>query len=107
MVQSRRTFTREFKFQIIREIELGATVAEISRRHDIHPTVIHKWYRLYKKDRNGAFGKVPKNEVKAEEAERRIAELERLAGRLAMENDILKKALKALENISDQNNGAK
>jgi hypothetical protein len=24
-----------------------------------------------------------------------------------MENDILKKALKALENISDQNNGAK
>jgi transposase len=43
MALKRRLFTREFKLQVLREIQAGKSVAQASREHQLHPTLISKW----------------------------------------------------------------
>jgi transposase len=40
MALKRRRFTREFKLQVLREIEAGKTIAQAAREHEIHPNLI-------------------------------------------------------------------
>ncbi len=92
-MRSRRTFTREFKVNLLRELENGKSTAEISRRHSIHPSLISKWRREYRDDPGEAFsgcGNLYKEDAK-------IAERERLIGQLYAENALLKKAIADLE----------
>lgn len=89
----RRRFTREFKLQVVREIEAGKPVAQAAREHQIHPTLIRRWEKEHLRYAEQAFagnGNRYKDEA-------RIAELERLVGQLTMENALLKKALLRLE----------
>jgi transposase len=44
-VLKRRTFTREFKLQVIREIEAGKTQAQVAREYQISDNTISKWRR--------------------------------------------------------------
>jgi len=89
MARRRRRFTREFKVQVLNEITAGKTIAQAAREHNIHETLICKWRKDYEKDPEAAF---PGN-GNPTSAEAKIAELERMVGRLTMENDLLKKAL--------------
>ena len=43
----KRKFSKEFKIQIIHEIENGTPVAQISRQHEIQESLIHKWRKLF------------------------------------------------------------
>jgi transposase len=98
MVKKRRRFTREFKINVIREIEQGIKQAEVCRKYDIHPVMVNRWMKEFHKYPDSAFrgnGHQYKDEA-------RIAELERLVGKLYAENDFLKKALHALENKKNQ-----
>lgn len=93
MSLKRRQFTKEFKLQIIREVEAGKSVAQAAREHQLHPNTIIKWRRLHQQYAERAFsgnGQTYKDEA-------RIAELERLIGQMAMENALLKKALSRFE----------
>lgn len=94
MAVTRREFSREFKLQVVREIAAGKTQAQVAREHHIHQTVISRWCREHRKHKDRAFpGKAwatPTNEA-------RMANLERMVGRLTMENDLLKKVLQKLE----------
>jgi transposase len=93
MTLKRRQFTKEFKLQVIREIEAGKTVAQAAREHQLHPNTIIKWRQLHQQYAERAFagnGQTYKDEA-------RIAELERLVGQVTMENSLLKKALSRLE----------
>lgn len=36
----RRIFTKEFKQQVIREVQAGKPVAQAAREHDLHPNLI-------------------------------------------------------------------
>lgn len=93
MSLKRRQFTKEFKLQIIREIEAGKAVAQAAREHQLHPNTILKWRKLHQQYAERAFsghGQTYKDEA-------RIAELERMVGQLTMENALLKKALSRLE----------
>ncbi len=92
MVRPRRTFSKEFKLQIIRELEGSTTVAHLVREHGIDGSVITRWHREYQKHGEKAFegsGCTYKEEA-------RIAELERMVGKLTMENAFLKKTLERL-----------
>jgi transposase len=51
----RRKFSKEFKIQIIREIDNGIPVAQLSRQHQIHESLIHKWRKQFQKDPVNAF----------------------------------------------------
>lgn len=97
MSKERRKFSREFKIKVIQAYESGVSAVELSRQFEIHPNVIYGWSREYRKDPNHAFSS--HDHDNPENQDRRIAELERLVGRLSLENDFLKKALSHAKNI--------
>jgi len=89
----RRQHSRDFKISLIRSIEAGKPLAQVARENNIHPGLITKWIKDYADDPENAF----KGNGKPYKEEAMMAELERTIGRLYVENDFLKKALKALE----------
>jgi transposase len=92
MVRTHRTYSKEFKLQVVRELAGEKTVAQLVREHQIDNTVISRWYREYEKHGEKAFG--GRGRTYKEKA--RIAELERMVGKLTMENAFLKKTLERL-----------
>ena len=93
MALKRRRFSREFKLQVVRELEAGKPPAQAAREYQIHPTLILRWRQEHLRDAERAFmgnGRLHKDEA-------RIVELERMIGQLTMENALLKKALLRLE----------
>ena len=95
-VVKRRTFTREFKVQVVREIEAGKTQAQVAREYQITDNTISKWRREQRQYKERAFA--GRGHAYTDEA--RVNELERMVGRLTMENDFLKKLLAKLETES-------
>lgn len=93
MALKRRRFTREFKLQVVREVEAGRTPAQAAREYQVHPTLIVRWPKEHLQYAERAF--LGNGRFYQEEA--RLAELERLLGQLTMENALLKKALLRLE----------
>jgi len=93
MALKRRQFTREFKLQVVREVDAGKPMAQIARQHQINPNTIAKWRKQLRQYPQTAFA----GSGRAYTDEARVAELERMVGRLTMENDLLKKALALLD----------
>ena len=69
-----RSYSIEFKRQVAQEYLAGETLHGLAKRHDISRNLVRIWVAKYE----------------AEEA--RIAALERLVGKLALENEFLKGA---------------
>ena len=103
MALKRRQFTREFKLQVVREVDAGKPMAQVARQHQLNPTVA-KWRKQLRQYPQTAFA----GHGHAYTDEARVAELERIVGRLTMENDLLKKALALLDEqaSSKTKNGA-
>jgi transposase len=93
MTVKRRKFSRDFKLQVVREVEAGKAQALIAREHDISQYLISRWCRQHRRYKDRAFS----GNGRAHTDEARIATLERMVGRLTMENDLLKKLLQKLE----------
>lgn len=93
MSLKRRQFTREFKLQVIHELEAGKALAQAAREYQLHPSLLAKWRTAHRHYAERAFA----GNGHRYRDEARIAELERLVGQLAMENALLKKALLRLE----------
>ena len=93
MALKRREFTREFKLEVVAEVEAGKPMAQVAREHQLNPNTVAKWRKQLRKYPDTAFA--GRGNAYTEEA--RVAELERMVGRLAMENDLLKKALQTLD----------
>ena len=91
-MKPRRTFTREFKLSILRELETKST-AQVSKEHNIHPMLTSKWKNDYEKNPHGAFS--GKGNLWKEEA--KIAQYEKLIGQLYAENAFLKKTSTILQ----------
>ena len=89
----RRVFTREFKFQVLREVAAGKSQAQAAREYQLYESTINKWREQQAKYKDKAFA----GAGRAYTDEARINELERMVGRLALENDFLKKLLQKLE----------
>ena len=88
-MRERRRFSAAFKRQVIGELlSGGCTLAQLSRRHDVSPGLILYWKKRYEE---GGSAEGPSQSEKRSLA--RIAELERMVGRLTMENELLKKAV--------------
>jgi transposase len=93
MAVKRRQFKRDFKLQVVREVEGGKSQAQIAREHEINQHLISRWCRQHRKYKDRAFT----GNGRAYSDEARIANLERKVGQLTMENDLLKKVLQKLE----------
>ena len=78
---NRRKFTREFKEAAVRRLELGASVAEVSRACEVNANVLHRWRRELREFGVKAF--TGRGRSRADE--NRIAALERKVGQQAVE----------------------
>jgi transposase len=92
----RRNYSREFKLKVLREIEAGKSQAQAAREYQLSETAIYKWRQQFNKYKEQAFA----GRGKAYTDEARVHELERMVGRLALENDFLKKLLERLQSGS-------
>lgn len=93
MALKRRQFTREFKLQVVREVEAGKALAQAAREYQLHPSLIAQWRQAHQQYAEQAFA----GNGQRYKEEARITELERLVGQLTLENALLKKALLRLE----------
>src|ERR1700674_1630411 len=93
MSMSRRQFTKEFKEAAVRRLELGASLAEVSRGCEVNPNVLHRWKRELHEHGVTPFT----GQGKVREEESGVAELERKIGRQAMQNDFLRSFLQHAE----------
>ena len=86
-----RTHSIEFKRQVAQDYLAGETLHSLARRHDLSRNLIRIWIQKFE---GGAFDDeaVAVDTIEAYEA--RIAALERLVGRQALEIEFLKGALK-------------
>jgi len=83
-----RKFTPEFKVRVVLEILTGAKrPSEVCREHHLKDSLVLKWRRTFAENAARVFEQPDRSVDRA-----RIDELERMVGRLALENDILKKA---------------
>jgi transposase len=98
MSLKRRKHTREFKLQVLREIEAGKSIVAVAREHESHPALITKWQNNHAKYAESAFA----GNGRSYKDEARIGELERKVGQLTLENDFLKKALQRLEMLKQE-----
>jgi len=87
----RRTFTPDFKLEAVLDTMWGEkTVAQICRERDLPESLLYKWRDAFFERAPAIFAdqRSSGNDPHAE----RIAELERMVGKLTMEIDVLKKA---------------
>jgi transposase len=89
MSLKRRIFTKDFKLQVIRQVQAGKSIAQAAREHELHPNLIAKWQKLHEQYAQNAF----QGNGHAYTEDAKVAELERLIGQLTIENSLLKKVL--------------
>jgi transposase-like protein len=88
-MRTRRQFTAEFKAQRVLEVLSGRkSAAEVCREHQVKPDLLSRW----KADFVAQAPSVFRGEEHSQQAEQRIAELERMVGRLTVELEVAKKA---------------
>lgn len=92
----RRTFSRDFKLKVLREVDAGKSQAQAAREYQLTETSIYKWRQQFAKYKAKAFA----GRGRAYTEEARLNELERKVGQLTMENDFLKKLLQKLADES-------
>jgi len=86
----RRKFDGEFKAKVVLELISGKkSLSEASREYSIKDTVLSRWRREFV-ERAGEIFEQPKD---IQDKEARIAELERMVGRLTMQAELSKKAV--------------
>jgi transposase-like protein len=99
-MSKRRTFTPEFKAQVVLEELTGVKdKAEICREHQLRSQVFTRWKTEFLERAPEIFATQPS---RGDEQER-IAELERMVGRLTMELEAAKKASNVLSSLSSRN----
>ena len=85
----RRRFTPEFKARVVLELISGArSQAEVCRQHNLKPQVVSRWKVEFLNKAAGVF----QSEEQRSTEQARIAELERMVGRLTLELEVAKKA---------------
>jgi transposase len=84
--RERRTFTQEFKLQLVKLYENGKPRSEIIREYDLTPSAFDKWVKQYHK--SGSF----REQDNRSPEEQELIKLRKENQRLMMENDILKQA---------------
>jgi transposase len=85
----RRSFTAEFKAQVVLEVLSGTrSQAEAARQHKLKPELICRWKEIALEGLETLF----RGGEQRDQDQDRIAELERMVGRLTMELEVAKKA---------------
>jgi transposase-like protein len=87
-----RSHSTEFKRQVAQEFIAGDTLHALASRHDVSRNLIRIWVRKFE---SGAFDDDARAADLLQDYEAKIAALERMVGRQALEIEFLKGALKS------------
>jgi transposase len=107
-----RVFKVEFRIAVAQRILNGESVSSLSNQYKIKRSLLYRWRDAYREKGKAGFGQPrgPKPGWKrnaiaepSTTAEERIAELERRLGRMALENDFLKRAFKRVKEARSKN----
>ena len=99
-MNKRRTFTPQFKSQVVLQLLSGErNMAELCREHQRTSQLIGAWKQQFLAAATQAF----ENETTNNQEPARIAELERMVGKLTMELEIAKKASHLLNGMRGRN----
>lgn len=95
-----RKFTAQFKSQVVLQLLTGErSLAELCREHQFSSQTMGNWKQQFLAAAPQALEKGGESSAEQE----RIAELERLVGKLTMELEIAKKASYLLSGMRDRN----
>ncbi|MCS5428486.1 transposase [Staphylococcus aureus] len=86
MEKKRRTFSPEFKLQMVQLFKNGKSRKDIIQEYTLTPSALDKWIKDY--DKTGSF----KHQDNLSEDEKELKRLRKENKQLKMENDILKQA---------------
>jgi transposase-like protein len=104
MAKKRRTFSAEFKLDTVLEGVRGEkTIAQICREREITDSLYYKWRDQFYDRAVAIFNDGRQAEQRNNDLEGQIADLERIIGRLTVENEILKKARSWLDTQRGRN----
>ena len=93
MSKKRRQYSAEFKLDTVMEgIRGEKPIAQICRERNISDSLYYKWRDLFKDHAPEIFVRQDQKDQMVSEQEARIADLERMVGRLTMELEVAKKA---------------
>src|SRR5262245_59409517 len=94
--RTRRSFTPQFKAEVVLAALTGAhTQAELCRSHGLKPELLALWKKTFLQRMPLVF----QGEQQDSHEAARVAELERLVGRLTLEVDVLTKASALLPSV--------
>ncbi len=97
-MKNQRSFSLEFKRQVVEELLSGESrPAQICRRYNIWSSVLYHWKKQYLR---GRLNNEPTEEAALRD---RIEKLERLVGKLTLENELLKRGLQNSLSRSQRN----
>lgn len=100
MPRQRRNFTPELKTEVVLEVLTGVkSTAAVCRERKLKESVVSRWKTEFL-ERAGEIFAPPDAQVAQAE---RIAELERLVGRLTLEQEVAKKACGLFSSLSRRN----
>jgi transposase len=89
----RRRFSAEFKARVALDALVGdQTLAELAKKHDVHPNMIAAWKRQAKEMLPSLFARGQTPAAADREAE--IQKLHEKIGQLTVENDFLARAFR-------------
>ncbi len=91
MPRSHRRHSTAFKRQVVEEYHAGSTLRALSKRHDIRRQLIRVWIE---KHEAGAYDGDAETVDLIQERDARIAALERLVGRQALEIELSQRGLR-------------
>ena len=99
-MQKRRSFSGQFKAQVVLEVLTGVkSAAQVCREHSIKETLLSRWKQEFLEHAPELFERSRGQQHQDE----RVAELERVIGRLTVELEMAKKVSLLLK--SQQNSG--
>jgi transposase-like protein len=97
-MKNQRTFSLEFKRQVVEEFLSGENgAAQLCRKYNICSSLLYHWRDQYSR---GRFNNEPTREGALRD---KIEKLERLVGKLTLENEVLKKGLQNSLSQSQRN----
>ena len=95
--RAKRSFDREFKSQIVRQLLSGEKrLSQLCREHRLSETLVRHWKEQYEQDGESAWPEVGSILVERD-AKQRIRELEAALGRAHLEIELLRRVLKQAE----------
>jgi len=97
VARAKRSFDREFKLQIVRQLLSGEKrLSQLCREHSLSETLVRRWKEQYEQDGEQAWPEAASLVVERD-AEQRVRELEAALGRAHLEIELLRRAVKQAE----------